>query len=364
MISLSDFSPDLTIDGSYGEGGGSILRLAIGMACVLHKSVLITRIRANRKRPGLRLQHLVGIQALKEITQGETNQLAVGTTEVAFRPGNEWKSTIEVSIQTAGSIGMLAQTLYNGLYFAPMRSEGYKVIVQGGGTYGKFAPGVEYLNNVTFAILRRLGYPMKIEVTKQGFYPKGCAEATILIHPQKEVYHSLSVLQRGKLSKIGIRVHSAIQLKKPRVAERIIESFWSSLTNFRPISSSILDSNHSYQTTASIGVAVDVWIEFDNQVILGSGTVLGERGVSSEKIGNRLAAKINAMLDQHNTLDEFTADQILPYLCLCKAASTFRIQKPTRHFTTNLYILELFTGRKAQLHQDSHGYLVSYPEKN
>ena len=97
---------------------------------------------------------------------------------------------------------MLAQTLYNALYFAPVQDTGYYFYVEGGGTYGKFAPGVSYLNNVTYKILHNLGYEIKINVKKHGFFPKGGALSEILIHPNRNKYKGLILTPRPRLSSL------------------------------------------------------------------------------------------------------------------------------------------------------------------
>ena len=48
----------IVIDGSFGEGGGSILRLGAGFYVLFKRPIRIKNIRANRPKPGLRLQHL------------------------------------------------------------------------------------------------------------------------------------------------------------------------------------------------------------------------------------------------------------------------------------------------------------------
>ncbi|RPI76494.1 MAG: hypothetical protein EHM42_14735 [Planctomycetaceae bacterium] len=45
----------ISIDGSQGEGGGQILRSALALSLVTGKPFTMSRIRAARKRPGLRL---------------------------------------------------------------------------------------------------------------------------------------------------------------------------------------------------------------------------------------------------------------------------------------------------------------------
>ena len=54
----------LTIDGSYGEGGGQILRSALTLSALLGWPVRLEKIRARRRQPGLRPQHLRGIEAV------------------------------------------------------------------------------------------------------------------------------------------------------------------------------------------------------------------------------------------------------------------------------------------------------------
>ncbi|MGZ5056745.1 MAG: RNA 3'-terminal phosphate cyclase, partial [Methylobacter sp.] len=53
----------LVIDGSYGEGGGQILRSSLSLAAITGRSVRIEKLRANRKKPGLAAQHLTSVRA-------------------------------------------------------------------------------------------------------------------------------------------------------------------------------------------------------------------------------------------------------------------------------------------------------------
>ncbi len=53
----------LVLDGSFGEGGGQILRSAVTLAAVTGRPLRIERIRANRRNPGLMAQHLTAVRA-------------------------------------------------------------------------------------------------------------------------------------------------------------------------------------------------------------------------------------------------------------------------------------------------------------
>ena len=55
------------IDGSFGEGGGQILRSSLSLSLVTGKPFRIENIRANRQKPGLLRQHLTAVQAAAEV---------------------------------------------------------------------------------------------------------------------------------------------------------------------------------------------------------------------------------------------------------------------------------------------------------
>ena len=51
----------LRIDGTEGEGGGQILRTALGLSLVTKTPFAIDKIRQKRKKPGLHRQHLTAV---------------------------------------------------------------------------------------------------------------------------------------------------------------------------------------------------------------------------------------------------------------------------------------------------------------
>ena len=57
----------IVIDGSYGEGGGQILRNAIAFSVLFDKKVKINNIRSNRPNPGIKPQHYTCIDIIKQI---------------------------------------------------------------------------------------------------------------------------------------------------------------------------------------------------------------------------------------------------------------------------------------------------------
>ena len=78
----------LKIDGSYGEGGGQILRSAVTLSCITKIPIQIENIRKNRRVPGLRPQHLTAIKLLSKICNAEVQGLNNGSTSIKFFPKN------------------------------------------------------------------------------------------------------------------------------------------------------------------------------------------------------------------------------------------------------------------------------------
>ena len=76
----------VTIDGSYGEGGGQILRTSLALSLVTGKPFSIRNIRAGRKKPGLMRQHLTAVNAAAEIGQAAIEGNRIGSQAFTFEP--------------------------------------------------------------------------------------------------------------------------------------------------------------------------------------------------------------------------------------------------------------------------------------
>lgn len=101
----------LEIDGSFGEGGGQILRTAVSLACIMQRPIRIKNIRHNRKIPGLRAQHLTTLQILAKLCDAKVDGMNLGSTSITFTPGRMQEATLSENVGTAGSITLVLQAL-------------------------------------------------------------------------------------------------------------------------------------------------------------------------------------------------------------------------------------------------------------
>ena len=109
----------IEVDGSFGEGGGQVLRTAVALAAVLSKEIHVFNIRAGRAEPGIRPQHMTGVKAAAQLCSADLEGLEVGSTEFTFKPGKLRAGTFKFDVGTAGSVTLVLQTLMHILAFAP-----------------------------------------------------------------------------------------------------------------------------------------------------------------------------------------------------------------------------------------------------
>ncbi|MFH1307103.1 MAG: RNA 3'-terminal phosphate cyclase, partial [Candidatus Micrarchaeota archaeon] len=129
------------INGSYGEGGGQILRTSLALSAVLQKPLKITNIRANRPKPGLSHQHLCVVDSLSKLTGAKVSGATLKSQTLEFSPMHPPEGGKYIfDIKTAGSTILLAQALLPALIFAKNESN----LILRGGTHVPFAPSYDY----------------------------------------------------------------------------------------------------------------------------------------------------------------------------------------------------------------------------
>lgn len=338
-------------DGSVGEGGGSILRLVTSLALVKQEPVKITNIRKKRSKPGLRMQHLIGLRTLAELCGGELKGDFLGSESIEFYPGETWNSSINIQIPTAGSIGLILQSLQIGIL--GVKNHHLKVEFEGGATFGKWAPTISYTDKITWEILRQMNFQLNIVVKRHGFFPKGGAKVLAeLKSPVKLGGLNLSLFQQPE----NVTIHSIASnhLQKAKVAERqskkIVEMFEGKNID--------IIVNNEYVDADNPGSGVLVYSRLDNGSRIG-GDFVGERKLSAEKVGLRAYERYKNPVLNECVVDPFLADQILPIMALTSNSSIFTTPFISEHTKTNIKFIQEILGTKIEIEKQVGGYRIS-----
>jgi RNA 3'-terminal phosphate cyclase (ATP) len=159
----------IEIDGAAGEGGGQILRTSLSLSAVTGKPFAIRNIRARRSKPGLMRQHLTAVRAAADICGATVQGAEVGSQSLVFRPGPVKAGEYIFRIGSAGSTGLVLQTVLPPLALAGAASS---VVIEGG-THNSGAPPFDFLDRSFLPLLRRMGYAVSVRMKRPGFYPAG-----------------------------------------------------------------------------------------------------------------------------------------------------------------------------------------------
>ena len=333
----------IEIDGAIG--GGSVLRVGIGLSAAMGIPLKITNIRQQRTNPGLQAQHLAGLVATAELCDAKLEGARIGSSTVEFYPGDVDKNFVRVQIDTAGSVGLALQPLQ----LACLRARGsVEIEIEGGGTFGKWAPSTPFIEQVNFTLLRKSGLTAELEVLKHGFYPKGGARARARFD-LPELTGSRFFETRGELRFIHGLSIATNQLKSAGVAERQRDAVLTLLK--RELRDVLIEMETQYVESFSPGSSVVLWAEFE-RTILGA-DALGERGVLAEKVGQQAALDLLTEIHSDATLDRYISDQIVPFLGIY--GGSFRCAEITEHIKTNICVAEKITGTQFEIAENTVG---------
>ncbi|MFH1520002.1 MAG: RNA 3'-terminal phosphate cyclase [Candidatus Omnitrophota bacterium] len=327
----------LKIDGDYLEGGGQILRTAVGLSCITGRAIKVNNIRARRPKSGLKPQHLHTLKTLAKLFDAETKGLELNSKEISFIPQKDRipKQHLDIDIGTAGSIGLLLQPL---LLVAALKSEGLSLNIKGG-TCGLGAVPIDYYPNCIFPILAKSGLKADLRILIRGYYPKGGGEVSVNIEPIKYP-KPIDLTKQGELVRVsGISIASADLLKR-EVAQRQAKAAKELLEERLNCP---IDIRAEYVQTNSISSEINLYAHMNKRVVLGA-DFRGEVSKSAESVGSAAARKLVTEISSNAACDLHLADNIIPWLGLL--GGKIKTSQITNHTRTNIWVAEKFLENK------------------
>lgn len=328
----------IIIDGSEGEGGGQVLRNSCALSLITGQPFRITNIRGKREKPGLMRQHLTAIEAACALGNADCDGLELRAQEIVFRPGKVAPGEYRFAVGTAGSTGLVLQTLLMPLILA----NGPSRLVLEGGTHNMMAPPFDFIAKAFLPIVNRMGPKVEARLIRHGFYPRGGGRIEVDIEPAK-----LSPLECDERGALLSRSATAMIAGLPYdIAQREIEAAHKVLDDWPEETFAV----RQLPEEQGPGNVLLIEAEFEKVTEIVSG--FGKLGLPAHALAKTAAQRMRGYIESGAFAGPYLADQLLLPFALA-AGGSFTTVKPSQHSLTAADIIERFLGRRCVFQNDA-----------
>lgn len=322
------------LDGSQGEGGGQVLRTALALSVATGTPFRLENIRAKRRRPGLRPQHLASIRAAAAVGDAEVEGDTKGSPVIVFRPRGILPGTYQVDVGTAGSATLVLQTVLPPL----LTASGPSTLTVDGGTYNPFAPPYDFLERTYLPIVQQLGPRLRARLVRPGFAPAGGGRIVLEVEPSERL-GPLDLRERGEIH--SRRATALFSRLPPHVAKREL-SVVAQRLGWPP------DELHAQELGQARGPGNALLLEIACEHVTEVFFSPGEKGVHAETVALRAVMEVFAWLDADVPVGEHLADQLLLPLAL-GSGGVFRTLPLSSHARTQIDLIQRFLDAEVEV---------------
>jgi RNA 3'-terminal phosphate cyclase (ATP) len=324
----------IELDGSFGEGGGQILRSSLALALLTGKPVRLHNIRAGRPKPGLQAQHLMSVRAAGTVGRASMLGASLGSSELEFRPAVVLAGDYRFDIGTAGATSLVLHTIYLPL---ALRGSTPSKLTLTGGTHVMHSPSFHFLQTTWRPYLALCGLRLSLNLVRPGFYPRGGGVVEAVIEPSPGL-KGMTLSQRGEVKVTGL---SAVAGLPEHVVQRQARRAHHRLRDLHGMKVDI--DEETWPGGPGSVLALTVHTTPVPALFLG----LGERGKPAEKVADEAVAEVNGYLAAAPAaVDPYSGDQILLPLALAQGPSEYSVAEVTQHLLTNITVIRRFLDRE------------------
>ena len=340
----------IEIDGSHEEGGGSILRLSLAFSIYTKKPFRIINIRKARKKPGLNSQNLASIELARQVCNAKVVGAKRGSFELEFYPGEMVSKNMEIDIGSAGSIVLALQSV-----FLPCTLSGknYTFTITGG-TDVAWSPGYDYFNEVFLPFFENYAR-FDCKLHRRGYYPVGGGKITFKINSHKNLMLKPIQLEKlGRLIAIRGKSNASKDLEELNFADKEADDLLTMMNDFE-VSKEI---KREYAHSSSTGSGLLVYGIYEQEDKIFRSGIFRVSPKIRETISEEVAHEFIRLNKEDIAVDEFFADQLLPFLGIFKGIiKTTPIDAHlSKHLMANVYVIKKFLEEEIKVKED--GFLI------
>ncbi|KAJ0412243.1 hypothetical protein ATCC90586_006629 [Pythium insidiosum] len=390
----------IVLDGGGGEGGGQVIRVAMALAGVLRRTIHVHSIRAGRKVPGLRNQHVRTVELAQRLTSARLDGVALGSSHVVF-DGSQAAlqgGKHDAVSETGGSVALMIQGSLPAMLFATAPSQltlqggtevgfsppvDFMQLTLQGGTEVGFSPPVDFMQVPLMRLLGRMGVPQPslFSIDTRGFFPAGRGVVRLEVEPLRTTLAPVDLTRFSReIASVFMRVTVSGAAASEELGQQFVAAMRRALQSrqiLKKDSAARVESDIVVDLAASTGhqkrsrdkrrvekqrtnVSILVVVETATGGVL---SVDRTDRDTPEYAATRLADELARLLESEVCVDEHLADNSVLYLALASGVSRLRVpakaQRKSQHLETALSIASHLTGATFEIEETERNAVVT-----
>lgn len=324
----------IELDGTYGEGGGALLRTALTMSTLTQQPFRLTHVRGGTHHPGMDLEDELIVQGMASACAAEVVGGSVGSQSIAFTP-TRGIGPIALATGAGPTQGRGANSLVVLGSLLPIltRTGAYSELDIVGESYGPNTLTYDYFAEVTLRAGRCMGLYATSQLVVAGFGRENYGQVHLEVEPGP--INGVDWPSRGALRACRGVVTSA-QLP-PTISARAV-SHLERLAHFAGIPLKIETADVSGSSPGSV---ITLWVEYEHG--LGGVASVGARGVRVETIAQAALDALVSFMMSDATVDSYLADQMLLQAIVANSPTHFTVPRLTKRLLTMIWVVKQFS---------------------
>lgn len=365
---MAPSKPDIIhLEGTTLEGGGQLLRIALGLAGLTSRPVHIANIRGKRSGGGgLKAQHLTSMLWLGQASNARISGAGLKSKEITFTPHPQpsihddiLAGRVSISQSTPGSIALVLQAILPYLLFSGAQNSIQLRIT--GGTNVSNSPSTDYIEQVLLPMLGLIGISSISSTLQSRGWSTGrtcLGSATFSITPLNTALPAFNLTERGPI----ISVHATIIA--PSQAEQDFRDNLDLMFEKRQfrlfvdaqdpsISISFSPSHHEKRYYLLLVATSSAGVKLGRDWLYDGGVRAGKANLIVPNIVRKVSDDLLAEIAHGGCVDEWMADQLVVYQALAEGASRInhgrkgdRKVEASLHAKTAVWVAETVAGAR------------------
>ncbi|KAF2265337.1 EPT/RTPC-like protein [Lojkania enalia] len=348
------------LEGTTLEGGGQLLRIAIGLSSLTKIPIHITNIRGKRSGGGgLKAQHLTSVQWLGKASNAKLSGAGLKSKEITFAPhkkNREYPTNAHISQSTPGSINLVLQAILPYILFS-WTEEPVRICITGG-TNVSNSPSYDYASEVLLPMLSKIGMAVESQLHSRG-WSTGSARlgsATYNITPLQASLPAFRFDERGDIHSIKAialapkacesHLRKELQVMFSKRREALFD------TNHNPeIEVEFEDSHHDKRFYLLLVATTTTGMKLGRDWLYDHGFRAGKIDYIISSLVKKVMNDLISEIEHGGCVDGYLRDQLVIYQALAKGKSVVdggckkgELVRPSLHTQTAHWVVNEVLG--------------------